>query len=303
MTEVSRDPAPQFRPRPGPLRLMFIAQGALLLGFVTPLALLLLRDPVSTSSMQMMDRMMALIPWSFVPLGVFMSAYLHAYWGAFGQLGLAPTPLQLWRHPELRRLPALRPLKPALFAALYLVPLTVAVTSAWWMTASTQRQRAAADELYEVESQWTDAAHLGFIRVGCMDFPVETVRQNSRCFIAVRAFQGVDDAESAVREWVRRQRETVVLSDPPRMHEAPAIALPFLRGGGVVGGHWTVPLYRQGSALRPFTLDFLSRKVPVKGAVPQALNVQARWLTRQPFHTYLIVTPAGEPSSPGVTAP
>ena len=62
---------------------------------------------------------------AFLVQALAFGAYAHAYWGAFSTLGKAAAPMQLWRHPELRTLPALPPLPLWRAALLYAAPLAL----------------------------------------------------------------------------------------------------------------------------------------------------------------------------------
>lgn len=66
MTERASTPAredgPQFRPRPGPLRLTLLLQGVFLLGMLTGLAVLVGSSPLS----RLAGRVVALFPWWFL---------------------------------------------------------------------------------------------------------------------------------------------------------------------------------------------------------------------------------------------
>lgn len=283
---------PQFRPRPVPLRLMLIFQGVFLLGMLTGLAVLLVSSPLS----RLTDRVIDLIPWWFLLQALFFGAYAHAYWGAFGTLGKAAAPSQLWRHPELRTLPALPPLPLWRAALLYAVPLALMGGMFAWGARGLGAQVAR----YTTNSQWTSATLLGFTRVSCQDFPAGSVQADSLCLVAWRDFPQGRSFADTVRAWVQDERLT--FTDAGQSIEAPALNLPFRQGGGVTGGQWTVPLRRIAeNDVQPFAVTAVSRRdpAPESGAAP-APEV-ASWLRGQAFHSVLIVTPGA--SSPSVTAP
>lgn len=296
MTERTSTPAredgPQFRPRPGPLRLMLVLQGVFLLGMLAGLVVLLVSSPLS----RLADRVVALFPWWFLLQALFFGAYAHAYWGAFGTLGKAAAPMQLWRHPELRTLPALPPLPLWRAALLYAVPLALVGAMFAWGS----RDLGAQVARYTMSGQWTSATRLGFTRVSCQDFPAGRVQPDSLCLVAWQDFPQGQSFADTVREWVQDERLT--FTDAGQPIEAPALNLPFRQAGGVTGGQWTVPLRRIAEDdTQPFTVTAVSRRdpAPASGAAP-APDL-ASWLRGQAFHSVLIVTPGA--SSPGVTAP
>ncbi|MFN4251462.1 hypothetical protein [Deinococcus sp.] len=287
---------PQFRPRPVPLRLMLIFLGVFLLGMLTGLAVLLVSSPLS----RLTDRVIDLIPWWFLLQALFFGAYAHAYWGAFGTLGKAAAPIQLWRHPELRTLPALPPLPLRTAVLLYAVPLALMGSMFAWAMQDVTRQGRQSAARYAVLSQWTSATLLGFTRVSCQDFPAGSVQADSLCLVAWRDFPQGRSFADTVRAWVQDERLT--FTDAGQPIEAPALNLPFRQGGGVTGAAWTVPLRRIAEDdVRPFMVTAVSRRdpVPASGAAPAP--ELASWLRGQAFHSVLIVTPGA--SSPSVTAP
>ncbi|NTY01132.1 hypothetical protein [Deinococcus sp. JMULE3] len=297
MTERTSTPAredgPQFRPRPGPFRLMLVLQGVFLLGMLTGLAVLLVSSPLS----RLADRVMDLFPWWFLVQALFFGAYAHAYWGALGTLGKAPAPIQLWRHPELRTLPALPPLPLRTAVLLYAVPLALMGSMFAWAMQDVTRQGRQSAARYAVLSQWTSAKILGFTRVSCRDFPAGRVQPDSLCLVAWQDFPQGRSFADTVRAWVQVERLTFTDAGQPV-----ELDLPFRQAGGVTGGQWTVPLRRiTEDDTQPFTVTAVSRRdpAPASGAAPAP--ELASWLRGQAFHSVLIVTPGA--SSPGVTAP
>lgn len=287
---------PQFRPRPGPMRLTLVLQGVFLLGMLTGLAVLMVSSPLSRLS----DRVIEVFPWWFLLQALSFGGYAHAYWGAFGTLGKAAAPMQLWRHPELRTLPALPPLPLRTAVLLYAVPLALMGGVFAWAMQDVTRQGRQSAARYAVLSQWTSAARLGFTRVSCRDLPAGSVQPDSLCLVAWQDFPQGRSFADTVRAWVQDERLTFTNAGQPI--EASALNLPFRQAGGVTGGQWTVPLRRVAEDdVRPFTVTAVSRRdpVPASGAAPAP--ELASWLRGQVFHSVLIVTPGA--SSPGVTAP
>jgi len=283
---------PHFRPRPGPLRLTLVLQGVFLLGMLAGLAVLVVSSPLS----RLADRVMALFPWWFLVQALSFGAYAHAYWGAFGTLGKAAAPLQLWRHPELRTLPALPPLPLWRAALLYAVPLALVGAMFAWGS----RDLGAQVARYTTNGQWTSATRLGFTRVSCRDFPAGRVQPDSLCLVAWQDFPQGRSFADTVHTWVQGERRTY--TDAGQPIEAPALKLPFRQAGGVTGGQWTVPLRRiTEDDTRPFTVTAVSRRDPVAETGAAPAPDLASWLRGQAFHSVLIVTPGA--SSPGVTAP
>lgn len=283
---------PQFRPRPGPMRLTLVLQGVFLLGMLTGLAVLMVSSPLSRLS----DRVIEVFPWWFLLQALSFGAYAHAYCGAFGTLGKVAAPMQLWRHPELRTLPALPPLPLWRTALLYAVPVALIGGMFAWGSRDLGAQVARST----TSGQWTSAARLGFTRVSCRDFPAGRVQPDSLCLVAWQDFPQGRSFADTVRAWVQGERLT--FTDAGQPIEAPALNMPFRQAGGVTGGQWTVPLRRVAEDdVQPFTVTAVSRRdpAPESGAAPAP--ELASWLRGQVFHSVLTVTPGA--SSPGVTAP
>ncbi|MFC6802195.1 hypothetical protein ACFQDE_11090 [Deinococcus caeni] len=204
--------------------------------------------------------------------------------------------MQLWRHPELRTLPALPPLPLWRTALLYAVPVALIGGMFAWGSRDLGAQVARST----TNGQWTSAARLGFTRVSCRDFPAGSVQPDSLCLVAWQDFPQGRSFADTVRAWVQGERLT--FTDAGQPIEAPALNLPFRQADGVTGGQWTVPLRRVAEDdVRPFTVTAVSRRdpAPESGAAPAP--ELASWLRGQVFHSVLTVTPGA--SSPGVTAP
>ena len=285
-----REDGPQCRPRSGPLRLTLLLQGVFLLGMLAGLTVLAVSSPLS----RLAGRVIELFPWWFLVQALAFGAYAHAYWGAFGTLGKAAAPMQLWRHPELRTLPALPPLPLWRAALLYAAPLALVGAMCAWGS----RDLGAQAARFTTNSQWSSAARLGFTRVSCRDFPAGSVQADSLCLVAWQDFPQGRSFADTVRAWMQDERRT--FTDAGQPVEAPALKLPFRQAGGVTGGHWTVPLRRIAEdAVQPFAVTAVSRRAPASGEAPAP--ALASWLRAQAFDSVLIVTPGA--SSPGVTAP
>ncbi|WP_155298831.1 hypothetical protein [Deinococcus kurensis] len=296
MTDRPATPAagdgPQFRPRPGPLRLTLILQGVFLLGMLAGLTVLAVSSPLS----RLAGRVIELFLWWFLVQALSFGAYAHAYWGAFGTLGKAAAPMQLWRYPELRTLPALPPLPLWRAALLYAVPVALVGGMFAWGS----RDLGAQVARFTTNSQWSSAARLGFTRVSCRDFPAGSVTADSLCLVAWQDFPQGRSFADTVRAWVQSERRTFTDAGPPV--EAPVLNLPFRQAGGVTGGQWTVPLRRIAEdAVQPFTVTAVSRRDPAPASGTAPAPALASWLRAQAFDSVLIVTPGA--SSPGVTAP
>ncbi|WP_278913367.1 hypothetical protein [Deinococcus wulumuqiensis] len=292
-------PPPRWRPRAAPFRVMTVLLSAVLGGYLLLLLSTFLSDDLGA------------VDWIVVPLlllPLLLGARAYAYSGGPQELGAVAAPLQLWRDPRTRTLPELPPLPRWKVALHFLVPLLVSAGLLIWMLPDVQRRGQFSDDLFwrraAVEDMERTAANVGFIRVGCQDFPVPT-RPESLCFIAPpdRAPSPRQPLAQALPQWVGENLSWIEIdfkhpdSDPnPVRHDVAAPPLAFRRGGGVVGVSTQLDLPVTAEAgkapvLGAFQLDGLERTGPPSGTVPATFAAQERWLRAQVFGAYFVVTP------------
>lgn len=309
MTESANQPSadkysgPRFQPRPTGAKVLRVILWLLLLLLLWLIVSLVyvVRDGPNLRMIYPMAGMLLLVM-------VSVGAQQHAYGGSPRELGAVATIWQLWRKPELRRLPTLPDLPTWRLVLGYALPLLILglIGVVMWPKIQEVRSLDFNNQQFWARSALSSmedtASKLEYLHVTCEGFPVVTSPQ-SMCFVAMppTSPRTAGPLQDVLDEWLAQNRrwldwKTAERGKMPTMNEAPKISFKLHTGGGFSGGSQTVQLVQE-SGLRqtvtwlPYRLDALTRQAPKTGAIPADLNTQSAWLSKQPFDSYFVVTP------------